>query len=268
MKKIVSILVLVMIGLSFQSFAQSRHEEKQMNILEDEIIAYKKDIFKEEKKLEKVKKKKMYDLRKDIMHLKKNRTYDFSAEGERLARVAQLERQLDSIGLISTNEKIEDIKSKINNLESRRSEIISSWTSEEREIPQEMSFFTRNRWKNSNEVEREELAIDKAKRGLRGSSSEESPIGLIVLFDNEYSQRVTFHLRPVRGGQRLSVSLAPRSYQTTYIIPGKYTVQREINGRILQKVDLLTVDIEQQLYQLEGWDEALPFHGYAYCSKY
>ena len=123
--------------------------------------------------------------------------------------------------------------------------MIERWTSPEYNIPREMSCITKRRRERSNVIRRQELVLSKIEGNLNSTVNPGvSEGGYKVIFDNKYSLNTTFILLGVDGGQRLAVSLAGKTKERHYILPGRYVVEYYVAGRKMNEVGRLTIDGE------------------------
>ncbi len=268
MKKLVVFLVLMAVAAIGQSvFGQTAYQKKQFNIVELEIKRIESEILKEEKRLkvesraeESVlqRKLRMAELKTDPRRAKSTEEVATAKE-----EVAKLNQQMSDLKKYH-NETPELVlkKDELDDLMFKRNEMLANWSSQEETLPQTITRIKKNRYQNSNVVEREELVLNKIKNNLNGAIDPAgSDGGYKVIFDNKYSLPTTFILEGLNGGERLAVSLGAKTKETHYVLPGRYQVKYVVNGRPSTKVDVLTVDGLKHFYETE------PCFGFVYKSR-
>ena len=258
MKNLVAFLIFVVILATNQvAFGQSAQEEKKMNLIEKEISRLEKEFFKAEKNLEKEKNLAIFKLKKDLKRAniegdpsQARKTTDDVDSAQVRAKLIKF--QIDSISLISSNSEIDDIRFDIEYYQNQREKLISAWISQGNVVPRELSVLSKNRRQRANFVRREELVLSKIEGNINQQIDGGSEGGgYKVIFDNKYSLNVTFILRSVDGGERLAVSLAPRTKERHYVIPGKYLVETIISGRKSPIVHELNIDGQKHYFEGE-----------------
>jgi len=267
MKQIVVFLVLVIVAIASQSvWGQTAQEKSQMRFLEKEIDNLKNEIVDLEKGLEKEKAMAVFQLKKEVKQLemqadpKRAQTVE-EIESAKKSKV-QIEAKIDSVESIYSYWELEMKKEELDNLKEKRKEILASWVDSD-EIPKELTILTKNRRLRANTIRREELVLSKIEDNISQQISPSgSEGGYKVIFDNKYSLGTTFILRGVDGGQRLAISLSPRTKERHYVLPGRYLVEYIVNGRKLSVISNLMVDGEKHYYESE------PCFGFVYKSRY
>jgi hypothetical protein len=257
MKNLVVFLIFVVVLATNQvAFGQSAQEKKKMNLIEKEISRLEKELFKAEKKFEKEKNLAIFKLKKDLkvanMQSDPKRAREIGDVAWAQAEFEVISSKIDSISLISSNSEIDDIRLDIEYYQTQKEELISAWISQDNTAPRELSIVSKNRRQRANFVRREELVLSK----IEGNINQQIDGGVEgggykVIFDNKYSLNTTFILRSVDGGERLAVSLAPRTKERHYVIPGRYLVESVVGGRKSLMVHNLTVDGEMHYYETE-----------------
>lgn len=276
MRKFVIFLVMIagMVVGQQQVFSQAtRQEEKQLALLEKEITRLENIINQEEKSFAKNKHEVQFEL------WKKLRALEIQSDPRRAASVAEIEwlksemerikLQIDSVESIpsSSNSELDYKKKQLVYLQNQRDEMIQNFLSPDLAIPREMGPVTKNRRLRSNVVRREELVLAKIENNIGSSGAAinpvDSPQGYKVIFDNKYSLSTTFVLVPLNGGERVAISLSPKTRQNVFVLPGKYLVEFIVNGRKWEELTSpLTIDGTSHLYEGE-----LCF-GFVYKSKF
>lgn len=267
MKNVVVLLLVVLLGSTFGlAYGQTRHEKRQLTFLEEEIGDVEKEIYKFGEELQKEKRLKIFQLKKKISDSKKYGDPRVAADFNQvnIAKTEQdyLNAKIDSIESINSTYEIQLKNAYLDKLQNKRVEMIASWTRPNNSIPREMRVITKNRRQRSNIVRREELVLSKIEGNIKQVKAESSEGGYKIIFDNQYSLNTTFILRGVDGGQRLSVSVAPKTKERHNVIPGNYLVEYYVGGRKSSTVSKLTVDGEIHYYETE------PCFGFAYKSRY
>ena len=268
MRNLVVILVLMVVAtIGQQVNGQTAYQKKQLGLIEREINRVESEILKEEKKLKDENRAARTVLQRQLKlaEIKADPRRAKTTDAIALAKVevAELVKQLDSLNepVIDTWE-ISAKREELDGLQKERKEMIASWSSQEVTLPQTMTRVKKNRYQNSNVVEREELVLNKIKGNLNDAVNPVgSEGGYKVIFDNKYVLPTTFVLEGLDGGERLAVSLGAKTKEIHYVLPGRYYVKYIVNGRLLQTVDPLNIDGLKHFYESE------PCFGFVYKSR-
>lgn len=268
MKKVIFLSVLMLV-VTFSSsvFSQTNHEKRQLSILESEIDKTQSELVKLEKEFQNEKKMEIFELKKQIRNTQRNANprvaTDFNQPDLAKAEIENLNSKIDSIDLVISTFEIDMKIDDLENLQAKRTEMIDAWVKPENSIPKEMRASTKNRRQRSNVVRREELVLSKIESNINQQvAPASSGGGYKIIFDNQYSLNTTFVLKGIDGGQRLAVSVAPRTKERHFVVPGNYLVEYYVGGRKSPSVTKLTVDGETHYYETE------PCFGFAYKSRY
>ncbi len=258
MRHLVVILVLMAAAAIGQSvFGQSLHQKTQFSIIEREIDRIKSEILKEEKRLkvetraeELVLQRKLRIAEQKMDPRRAKSTEEVAAAKEEVAKLNQQMSDLKEYH--NETPELVQKKDELDDLTFKRSEMIANWYSQEETLPQTITRVKKNRYQNSNVVEREELVLNKIKNNLNGAIDPAgSEGGYKVIFDNKYVLPTTFILQGIDGGEKLAVSLGAKTKEIHYVLPGRYYVKYVVNGHSLQKVDPLTIDGSKHFYESE-----------------
>lgn len=270
MKNLVIFLVLLVFATSSEvALGQTRQDRAYIAVIDDQISDLESELKALKKDFKKEKKEEIYDLKNKLREAERLANQKPGVVARSIAEVNQAKQDVEFY-----REQIKEAEAVITNLpigllerdlaelkEEKRNYRYS--ISESDRIPREMSYSTKNRRLRSNVVRREELTLAKIENNINqaivpvGSEG-----GYKVIFDNLYSQQVTFILRGMDGGQRMAVALQPRTMESHYVIPGRYSVEYVVGGRKLATVQKLTVDGEQH------WYKSIPCFGFVYKAKY
>lgn len=258
MRNLVVILVLVAVAaISQQVNGQTTHQKKQLSLIEREIDRVKSEILKEEKILKEENKTERIALQRQLklaeMKTDPRRVKSTEEITAAKAEVVKLNQQLDSLSKPATDTwEISAKREELDGLQTKRKEMIAGWSNSEVALPQTMTKVKKNRYQNSNVIEREELVLNKIKNNINGAVDPAgSEGGYKVIFDNKYVMSTTFILQGIDGGEKLAISLQPKTKETHYVLPGRYLVKYVVNGRPLQKMDPLTIDGSKHYYESE-----------------
>ncbi|MDD2354196.1 MAG: hypothetical protein PHX76_02325 [Patescibacteria group bacterium] len=240
MKQLIVFLLLVFIAS--HSMAQSAYEKEKMDLIESEIARLEKKQMKLKKELNREKEDQISKLKRDLKKHEKGTVYTEEA--------SKIQAKIDSITNIESNFQLDVLGFDLEYYKNARRDLIESWTKQD--VPRELSYYRKLRRSRANEIRREELVLEKIENNINqrieGGAVEG---GYKVIFDNKYSQNVTFILRALDGSQRFAISLAPRTKERHYILPGSYQVEGIISGRRLRDVSYLNIDGEQHYYETE-----------------
>lgn len=258
MKKLVVFLVLIAVAaISQQVNGQTAHQKKQLNLIEEEIDRVESEILKEEKRLKDENRAEEIVLQRKIkeaeMRADPRRAKSTEAMAIAKEEVIGLNHQLDSLksqALFTWETELK--KEELDELRQTRKEMLAVWTTQDVFIPETMTRVKKNRYQNSNVIEREELVINKIKDNLNGAVDPAGADGgYKVIFDNKYVLPTTFILQGVDGGERFAVSLGAKTKEIHYVLPGRYLVKYIVNGRLSTKADPLTIDGTKHFYESE-----------------
>lgn len=268
MKKLILLLIFVLVAsMGHSVLAQTAQEKQQMKLIEREVSRLESELKSFQRQLDKQKKLEVYKLQRELREAEKLADTRRNKELESVAWANQVKDSLlleiDSIESINTNLDIEYKLEEIFNIRQKKEEMIERWTSPEYNIPREMSCVTKRRRERSNVIRRQELVLSKIEGNLNSTVNPGvSEGGYKVIFDNKYSLNTTFILLGVDGGQRLAVSLAGKTKERHYILPGRYVVEYYVAGRKMNEVGRLTIDGEAHFYETE------PCFGFVYKARY
>lgn len=268
MKKLIFFMIsMILFNISHGALAQTSQEKEQFKIIEREIKLLESELKSYQREFDKQKKVEVYQLKRELREAEKlsypKRNKDAGSVAFALQVKDSLLSKIDSIESVNSNLDIEYKLEQIFNMRQKREEMIEIWTSPDRNVPREMSRYTKGRRERANTIRRQELVLSKIESNLNSAISPISnESGYKVIFDNQYSLRTTFILTGIDGGQRLAVSMAPKSKEVHYLIPGIYYVEYYISGRKLDKVDKLTIDGEIHYYNGEAC------YNFAYNDRY
>lgn len=240
MKQLIVFLLLVFIAS--HSMAQSAYEKEKMNLIESEISRLEKKQAKLKKELDREKNDQILKLREDLARYKNLSSYT--------EEVDRIQAKIDSIENIESNFELDLLGFNLEYYQNERLKLITSWI--EQDVPKELSIYHKNRRSRANVIRREELVLSKIEANI--SQSIEGGVaesGYKVIFDNKYSLNVTFILKSLDGSQRFAISLAPRTKERHYILPGRYQVECIISGRRFKDVSYLNIDGQQHFYETE-----------------
>lgn len=166
------------------------------------------------------------------------------------AQIATIEAERAQVG----EENLQNLKHQLATLQAEQKATY-------REVPVELTALRRNRRLNANVLRRQEIGLKALEQ--RTSAGGAAPNFVIdkIIIDNKNSRPANFIFRPLDGGEKLAVSLAPKSKETHCLIPGSYQVEILVNG-YLQGIHRLTIDGSLSYYEGE------PCAGFAYTSAY
>lgn len=170
--------------------------------------------------------------------------------------ISKLESQIATIEAERTQvagEKLESLKLQLAKLQEEQ-------RLNYREVPVELSALRRNRRLNANVLRRQEIGLRVLEQRTNTGATPDFVIDKIII-DNKNGRPANFIFRPLDGGEKLAVSLAPKSKESHHLIPGSYQVEILVNG-YLQGVHRLTIDGSLSYYEGE------PCAGFAYTSAY
>lgn len=268
MKKLIFFMIsMILFSISHSAFAQTSQEKEQFKIIEREIKLLESELKSYQKGFDKQKKVEAYQLKRELREIERFTDARQNKDIESLVLAKQIKdsltSQIDSIESITSNLDIEYKLEELFNMRRKREEMIERWTSPEYNVPREMSCITKRRRERSNVIRREELVLSKIEGNLNSTVNPGvSEGGYKVIFDNKYSLNTTFILLGVDGGQRLAVSLAPKTKERHYVLPGIYLVEAYVSGRKVGQARRLTVDGEAHSYETE------PCFGFVYKERY
>ncbi len=268
MKKLILLLIfLLAASMGHSVFAQTAQEKQQMKLIEREVSRLESELKSFQRELDKQKRLEVYKLKRQLREAEKladtRRNKDLESVAWANSAKDSLLLEIDSIEAINSNLDIEYKLEEIFNMRQKREEMIERWTSPEYNVPREMSCITKRRRQRSNAIRREELVLSKIEGNLNSAINPAgSEGGYKVIFDNKYSLNTTFILKAVDGGQRLAVSLAGKTKERHYVLPGIYAVEYYVAGRKVNEVDRLSIDGEIHYYETE------PCFGFVYKARY
>lgn len=267
MKNLMIFLAFITVAVISQPVhAQTRHEKKQLSLLENEINRVQIEINNLEREFKINQAKERQELKRRLTLLERQADPRFAKSAEELEaaviEIALVQEQLKAVESKISNMDMELKYIEIGELKEKRTEMIAGWYQSEN-MPKEMSVVTKNRRQRANVVRREELVLSKIETNLSAVEPSAGEYGgYKVIFDNKYGLNTTFVLRGLNGGERLAVSLGPRTKEIHHVLPGKYIVEYHVNGRRLENTKVLTVDGQRHFYESE------PCFGFVYMSRY
>ncbi|GEM_PF-4625553 len=97
---------------------------------------------------------------------------------------------------------------------------------------------------------------------INPSGTPESHAGYKVILANDYPLPINFIIRPINGGEKKSVMIAPSKKSNIYLIPGRYLVSFLKGGTQYGSDELLTIDGAAHIYNGEDC------FGFAYMPRY
>lgn len=257
MKKFIVFLTFVLVAsLGQDVWAQTRQEKKQMSHIEREISRLESQLKDLQKDLEKEKASELYELKRELKEVEQmadpSQNEDFDSVAEAQARKEEILDEIEDVEAISSSMAIDIKREEIGRMEEERQKIIQAWIRPSHSIPREMTAVTRNRRQNSNVARREDLVLSKIEENINQAVSPAcSEGGYKVIFDNKYNLNTTFILKGLDGGQRLAISMAPKTKERHNILPGKYLVEYYVSGHRMNSLDRLTIDGEIHYYESE-----------------
>ena len=261
-----ALVVIVIIGQP--SFAQTKHERKQLSWLEKEISRVEVEIKNLEKEFKINQAKKRSELTRRLQIVERQADPSFAKSVQELEaaiiEVPQIKEQINLVDKQMSTLEMELKYIELGELQEKRQEMLAGWIIPSNNMPREMNVITKNRRQRANVVRREELVLSKIETNLavavEPNSGEYS--GYKVIFDNKYGLSTTFILRGLDGGEKLAVSISPRTKEVHHVLPGRYIVEYHVNGRRLEKTKTLTIDGQRHFYESE------PCFGFVYMSRY
>lgn len=252
-------------SLSHSISGQTAQEKRQMRIIENEISRLESDLKHLKKKFEKDKKIEIYHLRRELRELDISYRRNGGDQSQDWFEDTKdsLQFRIGFVESITSNLDIEFKLEELNEMRKKREAMIEEWTRPERNVPREMSWTTKRRRQRSNTIRREELTLSKIEENINQTinpSGKEG--GYKIILHNEYSLNTTFILKGLDGGQRLAVSLPPKTKSRHYVLPDTYIVECWVAGRRQNQVYELTVD-----GQVHHHDEE-PCFGFIHKARY
>lgn len=182
-----------------------------------------------------------------------NRIYQATKQiEEKESIIISLEQKLSNGGANyddkeKINNKISEIKKQINDLTQTKDRIISGYINSS-DVPDELTILEKDRRLRANVLKRESMVIEKVKKNL---SSLDVSEGYKVIFDNQYSEPITFSLKPKDGGEKTAVHLRPKEIQRIYLVPGSYVVSFLNGGAIIGRPVDMNIDGQKKFYRGE-----------------
>lgn len=195
MKKLALLLALIAIIIGQSLLAQTKHQTRQMRVIEREIRLVSQSIHKEE--------------------------LLFFREVEKFGA------PLDSLDFAEPV-RLADLRERLVYLQETRNGMITEWVTEE--IPLEMSKPIMKKRLRSNVVRREELLIDHLKNG--DAQKDSNYDALKVILDNKTYQSASFHLFNEGNNKAYSFTVSGKEKQAHVVEPGSYLVKIYQDGSL------------------------------------
>lgn len=214
MRKKLSIILVVVVALSTNLFAQTVQERRQISALENEIIKTKKEVVSAVDRGE---------VQSDIVAKK--------------AKIADLERERENI--FRRYATASDVPKELAPREFRRR--------------QRADFLKITERKDEIIIKKIEARISSPSSSISPSIDPSgSPVanaGYKVIVANDYPLPIMFTFHPLDGRQDESQLVSPSKKEVKYLLPGKYIVSFEGGGNSLDR--LLTIDGTTQVFKGE-----------------
>jgi len=122
----------------------------------------------------------------------------------------------------------------------------------DRAIPTEVRRVSYNRRNNSHDLRGNEIVLAQIEQNINSAISPGAPQGgYKVIFDNMYITPVNFIVKSTGGMARKAIVLGSNVRQTEFLLPGKYTVELYVNGRLSGCPRPLVIDGQSCTYQGE-----------------
>lgn len=268
MKNLIIFLAFIAVAVISQPISgQTRHEKKQLDLIEEEISRVEVEIRNLEKKFKINQAKKKSELQRRLQILERQadprRAQSVEEIEAAVAEIAVVKEQLNAVDSKMSTMDMELKYIELGELQEQRQNLINRWTAPSNNMPKEISVFSKNRRQRANVVRREELVLSKIETNLSAVEPNAGEYGgYKVIFDNKYGLNTTFVLRGLDGGERLAISLGPRTKEVHHVLPGRYVIEYHVNGRRLEATRPLTIDGQRHFYESE------PCFGFVYMSRY
>ena len=182
-----------------------------------------------------------------------NRIYQAAKQiEEKEDLIISLEKKLTNAAISSDekkkiNNEIAEVKNQIIDLTKTKDEIINGYINSS-DVPDELTILEKDRRLRANVLKRESMVIEKVKKNL---SSLDVSEGYKVIFDNQYSEAITFSLNPKDGGEKTAVHLRPKEMQRIYLVPGSYMISFLNGGTRIGDPVVMNIDGQKRFYKGE-----------------
>lgn len=257
MKKLVFFLVSIFMIMTTTVVGQTVQQRKQIRDLNLAISREKNEIAKLEGELVPDYSGKIAKIKKEIDSLEA--VFDASSSKEEIEKITQqiegrnktvlfLERKPDAGGNKFWHAQIEAKNKKIADLEQERDNIFLRYTTTT-EVPTEISPRETRRRNRANYLRREELTLEKIEGNLTIIQPTGQNAGYKVIIANDYIIPITFAIYPIKGGDKISVNLAPNKNTEIYLIPGTYSVSCLNGGNQIGNSFTISIDGSKHIFQ-------------------